>query len=69
MIGVATTSLSTGGNQPCVAQRGFIRIVLPGSFFILVNTCQMRLKGGKYFSHVTENASVAMESVSGFQEI
>ena len=47
MIGVATISLSTAGNQFCVGQRGVIRIVLAVSFLILVNTRQMRLKGGK----------------------
>ena len=73
MIGAATISLSTAGNQLCDSQRGVIRIALADSFSILVNTCQLRLKGGKqkskYFSHVTENVSVAMESASDFWEI
>ena len=47
MIGVATISLSAAGNQLCVGQRGVNRIVLVDSFLILVNTHQMRLKGGK----------------------
>ena len=47
MIGVATISLSAAGNQLCVGQRGVIRILLADSFFILVNTCQIRLKVGK----------------------
>ena len=73
MTGFATISLSTAGNQFCVGQGGVIRIVLADSFIILFNTCQMSLKDGKqwskYFFHAAENASVAMESVSGFQQI